>query len=660
MSLVIGDIRDFFETQNLLSIRSLNICLDNEILTVEDLKNHLEKYGTFKNLRRCGDKSNKELKDLCALYLSISEISENKNENINRPETLTQQINITELFLDFGEDKKAILYSFIEDLSKRLTVRSLNGLSNYLGGEISAQNVINFLLDNSKFNPKSIRNIGDKSVTEIEHYLNQIKEIVFLIASKDESSEIRKMTLKSLFKKNFNFQDLPPYILNSENIFTWADFIIETDLLYDKKRSFIFKESFKIYSDFKAKTTESIAKVLCLTRERVRQLEFKCFNDLEIKLSFIRNLKKSQLEEFGIDEDIEYLIVDDNLLYEINSKSQTRFSKEFITLLIHIFRNGEFEIVGDIENVLRPKKNGSFYKHNWKNLYLVNKEIYKYFDFNSFANDVSSRLLESINDTYTFNFKGYITNFLKIHDRGVIANISPFAEKIINQEFDLFLDQDENIVFERNTTKQVYEYAIEALIKLNVPSKIDEIYYLIDKDYPGITKSKEALRSSLNRQWEFIYFGRSSTYGLRKWEIEKEGIKGGTIKSLLISYLNEKEDPIHIIELLNLIHKYRERTNAKNVLTNLKLDSQRQFIIFNQNFVGLSEKIYKSNLTALPKFLGKTITSYIAHHNRINRLKVEQYFAQQLEISEENFNNILQLLIENDFIQIDNQNNLYI
>jgi hypothetical protein len=60
----------------------------------------------------------------------------------------------------------------------------------------------------------------------------------------------------------------------------------------------------------------------------------------------------------------------------------------------------------------------------------------------------------------------------------------------------------------------------------------------------------------------------------------------------------------------------------------------------------------------LPKFLGKTITHYIKQNGRINRVNAEEYFADQLNISLENMKYIIEYLIENNFIKIDNQNNL--
>ena len=117
------------------------------------------------------------------------------------------------------------------------------------------------------------------------------------------------------------------------------------------------------------------------------------------------------------------------------------------------------------------------------------------------------------------------------------------------------MDLDDNIVFERNTIKQVYEYAIDILEEIGKPTKIDKIYELLEHRNPGITKSVDALRGSLQRSPKIKPFSRSSTYGLEKWEKEKENIKAGSIKDLVLDYLDQKDDPIHINQILSEVKK---------------------------------------------------------------------------------------------------------
>jgi hypothetical protein len=122
--------------------------------------------------------------------------------------------------------------------------------------------------------------------------------------------------------------------------------------------------------------------------------------------------------------------------------------------------------------------------------------------------------------------------------------------------------------------------------------------------------------------------------------------------------LEINEEPIHAIELLNEIHKFREHTSTKNIISNLKLDPNKKYKIFNQSFVGLKSKSYKSSLTYLPKFLGKTMINYIESNNKCKKDDFTEYFSKKLNISIKNTNFILQSLLESGFITLTNNNEL--
>jgi hypothetical protein len=66
-----------------LSIRTYNICKDNDLLDIISIHNHYTKYDTFKNLRNCGVKSDYELKYLCKSF----------NSNIDYPVTTSSNSN---------------------------------------------------------------------------------------------------------------------------------------------------------------------------------------------------------------------------------------------------------------------------------------------------------------------------------------------------------------------------------------------------------------------------------------------------------------------------------------------------------------------------------------------------------------------------------------
>jgi hypothetical protein len=382
--------------------------------------------------------------------------------------------------------------------------------------------------------------------------------------------------------------------------------------------------------------------------------------ELSSKFEFVKKIDDNLPQKYGIDTTQNFIYIDADLSESINQKNSTDFSQNFTAYLIYVYLSNKFELVGEVEDVLIPKTFKDSDRYNWNNFYLVNKDLVNKFDFDAFAYDIEKRLNDKIDESYTLNFKGYLIDFLNVDNIDLLSMLDRIAEKIINLEFALYIDLDNNIIFKRNTVKQVYEYAYKALEHLGQPSRVDEITNKITKLYPNYEIDDSKTRAAMIRSKGFVPIGRKSVYGLKVWEEELENFRGGTIKDIVLEYLQDKQEPIHVDELFNEVNKYRKGTNVKNIVTNIKLDPQKRFVVFNQGFVGLSWKSYSSKLTDLPKFLGKRITSFIKQKNNVNLPMVAQHFSDIEKISPENMKMIILQLIENEFVRIDDQNNLYI
>jgi predicted DNA-binding protein YlxM (UPF0122 family) len=633
-------------------VRSFNVCNYNELADLSAILKHYREHKTFNNIRNCGRKSNEELTALCLKYINY--------DSNHFAEPLNPEKKLITTIANFTRIQREIVNSFIEINSNNLSNRSKNAITSFLNGNFKIRNISERILTNDRFNFQDIINVGTKTVKELKSFIDSIIEFIEKVAEVANENDLVALRNRFFIEKTFSISSIPNKILESQSIFSLVDFLISKNAIFEKNENIIFQKALKIYENQPELSLDEIAEEMNISRERVRQIRKGVVENLFNKLQFVKNIEDDLNQKYGIDQNQNLINIDSDLNKRINEVNNTNFSIEFNTFLIHAYISDKFNLVGEIEDVLQPKYFNSRDRHNWDNFYLVKIELTNEFDFNNFADDIDKRINARNEITYSFHFKSYLNNFIKNEDNSLISIVCPVAESIINQEFDFIIDLNDNIVFKRNTVKQVPEYAIEALEKLGVPSKIEEIYKLIEIDDPEITKSQEALRGSLQRTPEIIYFGRSSTYGLKKWELEKEGIKGGTIKDIIFEYLQDKTDPIHILELLTEVHKYREKTNARNIITNLKLDPQKQFIIFNQSFIGLSVKKYNSNLTCLAKFLGKTVTNYINQQKCTNRISIEEYFSIHLKISQKNMEYIIDYLIEQQFVFIDNHNNLSI
>lgn len=595
------------------------------------------------------------LSEMSLLFKQLENKESNHTLNFNENNKSTSFDSLTS---NLTRNQRAIINSFIEIKINTLSVRGKNAINAYLNGDIKIRNFSDKILDNKRFNLALIQNVGEKTFKELEILIKSLKDYIIRIAEVKDEKELALFNYKIFVEKTFSNVKFPFEVIQSQSIFRLIDFLLIHGVIFEKNEKNIFNYSFKVFNSGVVSHLEQLADKIQISKERARQIRKSILANLFERFSFLKNLEDDLLQKYGLDSNQSVIKLDLDLNNQINSINDTNFTVEFNSFLIYVYYSDKFDLIGEVEDVLQPKNFNARDRHNWKGFYLVRKEIAKNFNFQNFANEISRRINDRIEESYCFIFKSFLIDFSQSHDYQFMSTLEPIAEIILNQEFNLYLNLDEEIVFNRNKFKQVGEYAIEALEELGMPSKVEEIYNLIKLKNPDVTKSPDSLRGSLQKSIEIIYFGRSSTYGLKKWESEKEGIKGGTIKDIVHSYLMNNDEPIHVLELLQEVHKYREQTSAKNILTNLKLDSKKQYSIFNQSFVGLKAKNYESKLTNLPKFLGKKITLHVSKHNNSNRNYFEDYFAKKLKLSRYNMSLIIENLIQQNFISIDDNNNL--
>ncbi|TMM29681.1 hypothetical protein FDT66_11245 [Polaribacter aestuariivivens] len=610
-------IDEIFKKGN-LSIRSYHVCKYNNIETIYDLKEYFVKNKSFTKFRNCGRKSDEELIKLCNSY-HLEGIDSIDNET----QELISENPLKKIVTELTRTQREVINSFILVNTNSLSVRSKNAISLHLKGNLKIKNFAEKILLSNTFNVKNIKNVGAKCVPELEIYISIIKDFLNDVSQSDNEKKLISIKNNFLIQRTFSISKIPSEILETESIFLLTDFLLNQNALFDETQTVIVKKAFKIYQNQKELTLDDIAEKVNLTRERVRQIRKLCLDDIFNKLLFIQNFSDELFQKYNIDINSNQLEIDAEIVDIINNTNNTNLSKEFISYILFAYLWDKFSLIGEIEDVLLPRYFNARNRHNWKNFYLIDKDIVKEIDFNALANDIDNRKSDKIVESYSFNFKSYLSRFLSNNNIDFLDLVFPIGEKIINDEFELYLDLDENITFERNTKKQVHEYALEALEELGNPSKINLILDKVLELNPNYVTDEASLRAAMARRNGFVPIGRKSVFGLKKWEKELENFKGGTIKDVIIEFLQDKNEPIHILLVLEYLDKYRRNKDAKSVLTNLKVDPLKRFLIYNQGFIGLQikEEQYDDKFNSLPVQLGKTI---IAKHKKgysINDIK---------------------------------------
>lgn len=499
--------------------------------------------------------------------------------------------------------QRQIINNHILILTNDLSTRSHNAIIKFLDAEPNLNLLKEKVFSQVMIDVYSIKNIGENTSAEVNTYFNEIKQLIKDVFKETDDSQLDYLELEFLLKSRFKNLDVSILLKDQNSIFRLVNTIIDNFYIFNETDTHIFKKTFNIYDHSVFIKLDDIGVNLNLTRERIRQKRISLFEKLNLKFQFFKYFNHNTLLNYRIDINSSSIIIDEEAKNFINSIEKTNFSKSFITFIISTFFKNEFFITGNIEDAIILKDGNARFRHNWQNIYLIRKRFFEKFYLDKFVEDIESRLNERIDENYKFNFKSYLSRFQKENDFTIVDEISTTCEKILFEEFNLFLSINEEIVFKRNTLKTLPEYAFEALEILGKPSHISEIneqIKILKPDYENEIKN-----TTLKRKFGFISFSRTSTFGLKKWEIDNDNIKGGTIRSIAEEFLFKYNEPMHIGEIAEYVLKYRPESNEKSIIYNLKMEDNNRFLFFKKSLIGLKSKKYDNHELELLDEVGK-------------------------------------------------------
>jgi hypothetical protein len=430
-----------------LTGRSINICLNNDLLDLKTIIDFYRRNHVFKKLRNCGEQSNKELIELCLKY----EMKTLDPENV---------IIITDLYNteNFTVQQNQLLENQIFSLKNKLSLRILNALHADLGNEINYKSIKPILnLPEEAF--KNMRNIGTKSSKEILDFAQAVKEQIVLI-SHFETAEITSFEVfKSLITITFS---LNPSIFeeickdydfsNGIPIFRTLKVFIDNDILFDKVEKLIFYSYFNYHNEITSITLEEIASKCNVTRERIRQKKQKLFEKKLRRFSFLNYLEFEALNLYGIDTNCAIIEITDEIVDRINKNETTAFNALFINKILSFVLGDKYSLIGNENSLVSKRRVGSQYK--WKSTYLIHRDLTNKFDFESLVEDVGTRLSKKTTTELSFPFETYLQVFAHKDCPVIIENFTRTAEFILHKEFGSIIFSGETIVFKRNIKKQ--------------------------------------------------------------------------------------------------------------------------------------------------------------------------------------------------------------
>lgn len=653
-----------------INFRSYNVCLKNELFTLNDLINYFKENTTFIQLKGCGFKSDKELIDFC---LQCSDIKIVTNKKFPKREYVLKS-KIRKL----SNNKLKLLNLFIEVNFKKLPLRCKKALYPFLENDITINSIIDKVFYNKTYRNESFKDVGVGSSNKLNIFYNSILEFIEILLSKNPVIDLNEFaqklnnennTIKLVYQK-YQKKDIHQRklykelnstpVIKSQSIFEAVDILLNSNLFLKKNNKYIIQNDIDVYQNYYPKPKEILLHKLKLPKLRYLGVCLRCIQLLYTRIQHIDKIEEDMMEKYGIDLQNDMIYISQNSVDLINSINKTNYSHNFITFIIAIYVSDTHKLVGNYYNTFMPSYNFIKAKHVWESIYIVKNNILGNANLDAFLNKIEFDLENKRKQNNTIELSIYLSNFLESKNDKILKKLIPIIKTIVLQEIGTIIDEQENIIFKQNCFSPINEYAVKTLEEFEKPTSLNDLFNYFSSNYPGFVKTKNSLRTRLLNCPEIIAIGKSKFYGLKKWESIESGIKGGSIKKIIYEYLEKNENPIHLTEIINYVKIFRSTTTINSVMFILSSDKKKRFVRYQQNYIGLIKKEYDSKLTSLPKYLNRNIFNYIIKNILINRDKIEQLFSEKLQLEKKIISEIVQLMLDRKAIHLDSENNLFV
>ncbi|MDX2135199.1 MAG: hypothetical protein SFV52_10440 [Saprospiraceae bacterium] len=580
----LDDLLETFE----VSTRTYNVCFKYGLLELQQLITFYIKIGDFTVLHGAGRKTHEELEKICRYCLChMNEVFQKRlvpEEKLDK-RGAAATIDSTNL----AKQKLNVLEAYVKEKFQKLSVRSQNALSQFLNYQVSYTAIHQFFFF-EKVPISKLRNVGSKTITEIEVFFTDLKMYAYEVEALQEDDLTanflsRQLSLSLNLQPHFWEIFLPQMREKHFPIFAFLQKLIFEGSLFNASQTVILCHRFGWFKEEGKQSLDEIASKLSLTRERVRQIALSMAEDLPGILKFLGTYKTQLLElsgghGLGFDKDLVFIqqVVAD----EINLREQTTFTPKFFATAFSFLYSDTYMLFGEHFDF-------------FQNHYLVRREFVEVFDLTTFIGDLHRQVSARIEEDYSLDLDGYLYSFLKTPNMSILPRVRRVCEDLIFLEFNekVWIEPSGNLIVLRNKKRQIWEYAFEALENIGVPAKLDFIHQTIIEIYPDFDLNLEALRGTLTKEKSrFISFSRTSTYGLVQWETERADIRGGTIRDIAKEYLQQFSEPKHYYDITNFVLLYRPDTSPKSVHANLQYDMSGRFREFAAGFWGLTERDY--------------------------------------------------------------------
>lgn len=542
-------------------------------------------------LRNFGRKSAFELGIIKpALVDFIKELYQNGNtvsveESIKHEEeiTLSKSRSLKERI---GVNQYQLVTDQLAKLLKGASVRSRNGIQNYKGDFIE-----DFVNKNTDI--KRIRNIGRKSEEEIELIIDQVRKFVATLKDREFSEEELIILEKQAYYGEYFDEYAQTYYANNGHLPMFHLLERFFKKLLETNRNFqIYNLRSPIFKDEECLTLEDIAEKRNLSRERVRQIHMKVRKHLCEVDGFNKDNGDTSIAKFLIDNNDWNYVTDEfqsNNYIELSMVSDYciqeghHFTDDFILFIIGAVNKVFFVPVG---KPILPYPTSSSTELN--NCFLIKRELTDKFDFirlfelieeyeKSNSEDIVLSTREMIIDTF---FSAWID-----YDSNVVEEVSEVVSNLLIQELGIIPDEEFRFTIEGKKEEKTTDVIYDILKENGNPLSCEELFNSIESLYPNKYKSPASIKGLIAHDLRLCLVGGSNLVALIEWE----HVKLGSIRNIIVQYLEQFDEPQPIKEIVSYVQKHRDTSDNSVRAT---MGSGDQFVQFSGGYYGLSWKQY--------------------------------------------------------------------
>ena len=172
-------------------------------------------------------------------------------------------------------------------------------------------------------------------------------------------------------------------------------------------------------------------------------------------------------------------------------------------------------------------------------------------------------------------------------DTNMVNDVSEVATTLLIKERGLIPDGNFCFTIEGKKEENVADVLYEILESRGNTISLNELYSFIENKFPGRYKSLASIRAIVMRDPRLCLIGINNLVGLIEWN----HIKIGSIREVIVQYLDKYDTPKPLSDIVEYVLKYRD-TSEKSIRSTMITGDQ--FVHFGKGLFGLRYKKYPS------------------------------------------------------------------